>query len=160
MGAGHRLGRKIAHRAPGPLRLVGGRGGVVVLAEHLDISPQREGADAVFGFAPLEAGELEPAHIKAEEKLLALHSAGLGHEKVPQLMDKDHKSQPPGHLQNHPPARRLHQPRRPRTGSQQHARCRETVHRDHSHHQTHAHLTTSCLAHASSRRTSSSAGSD
>ena len=127
MGAGHGLSRKIAHGATGALRLMGGRGGVVVLAEHLHIAAQREGPDAVFSFAPLEAGELESAHIKSEEKFLAFHPAGLGHEKVPQLVNEDHKAQATGHLQNHPPVRRLHQPRRPRTGSQQQARCRKIV---------------------------------
>ena len=48
------------------------------------VNAQRVCTMAAVAFDSLEyAHQLEAADIKAKEKLLTLHSAGLGHEKVP-----------------------------------------------------------------------------
>ena len=77
-----------------PLALFGGAGRIVVLAEHLDVAAQRQDADAVFRFAPLEAAEPPAVDIEAEIELLALHAAGLGDEEVSQFVDEDHQPRP------------------------------------------------------------------
>ena len=138
LAVAHRLRWQVARR-PRPLRLLACSTGVVVLAEHLHIAAQRQNADAVFGFTPLHLGQLQASDVEADVKLLALHTAGLGHQKVAQLVHEDHEAQPRGHLQDHPPARRLNDPLQPAFGKQHAAACDQG--REHSKHRyaTHRH---------------------
>ena len=92
---------------------------VVVLAEHFHVAAQRQAADAVFRFAPLELEErprnlprrernLELEEVEADVELFALHAAGLGDQKVAQLVHENHERQagadaePGQHLQIQP----------------------------------------------------------
>ena len=154
MRIGSRFGRKVARGRAGPVRLGGGRAGVVVLPEHLHVAPQGERADAVLRLAPLEAAKLEAADVEAEVELFALYPARLGDEEVPQLVDEDHEPEPEHRLE------RLQRmagdpldPPLPGPGAEEHGSG------IHCHRHELTHVTTSCLAQASSRRMSSSDGS-
>ena len=166
MRSGHGLRGQIARcqRRPRPLGLLGRGRGIVVLPEHLHVAAEGQRTNAILRFAPLEAREFQAADVEAEKELLALHAAGLRHEKVAQFVHEDDEPEAEGHLQNHKPTGGLHDPFQPsrRHEPRRHEPCRRQHRRHHQqrfHHHTTAHLTTSCLAHASSRRTSSSEGS-
>ena len=77
-------GRSAAGARPPPwsvvaLALPRRAGRIVVLAEHLDVAAQRQDADAVFGFAPLELGQLQAVDVEAQVELLAFDAAPFGH---------------------------------------------------------------------------------
>ena len=53
---------------------------VILLTKHFYVAAERENADAVFGLAPLEFADFEPAEVEAEIEFFAFHAAGLGDE--------------------------------------------------------------------------------
>src|SRR5262245_21073527 len=98
---------------------------IVVLPEHLHVPAEWQNADAVLRFAE-SFTDLVAADIEADEKLFALHAARLGDEKMPQLVDKDHRPQADGDLQHHgyEPQNRVHIQRSDQAHTQRVTSCR------------------------------------
>ena len=92
---------------PRPLHLLAKLRRVVLLAEHLDISAQRQDADAVERFAAAEAQQADAADVEADHELLAFHAAQLGHDEMAQLMDENDEAQSHGDLKHGEPEARV-----------------------------------------------------
>ncbi len=87
-----------------------GVGRIVVLPQHLDVTAQRDDADAVLGLTPPELSQRArkddrsdlDRYVKAEIELLALHAAHLGHQEMSQFVDEDHQPHSDQNLEDHP----------------------------------------------------------
>ena len=68
-----------------------------IFAAHLDVAAERNGVDAVVGFA---AAEAHKPFAESNGELLHAHAQQLGHGIVAELVDQDHEAKDGDHRNN------------------------------------------------------------